>query len=232
MENGAQTVINNAQGTPTFGEANRVSADGKVIVGIVGTYPFVYTEESGYQSITHELSSNFNRGGAADVTADGKKVVGFFRNFPGSPYGGDGFIWSQTNGLFNLNTYVSSFGIDLGNYTLALPLAISGDGTKIVSVARTPDFKTYGFMVDLTTNLSTGNTSAKSDIKIYPNPVKDVLNITNAKNIKSVEDINMTGQKVASVTTNQVNVSNLPKGNYIVRVTDATTRTTHKIVKE
>ncbi len=231
-KNGVQTVINNAQGTPTFGEANRVSADGKVIVGIDGIYPFVYTEESGYQSITHELSSNFYRGGAADVTADGKKVVGFFRNFPGSPYGGDGFIWSQTNGLINLNTYVSSFGIDLGNYTLALPLAISGDGTKIVGVARTPDFKTYGFMVDLTTYLATGNTSAKSDIKIYPNPVKDVLNITNAKNIKSVEVINMTGQKVASATTNQVNVSKLPKGNYIVRVTDATTSTTHKIVKE
>lgn len=231
-KNGVETIINDENGVPTSGEAYRASTDGKVIVGINGIYPFVYTEDTGYKSIVHANSGDFFRGGASDVSADGKTVVGFFRSFPGSPTGGEGFVWSQEKGLMNLNTYVSSFGIDLGNYVLALPLAISADGMKIVGVARTPNFKTYGFMVDLTSYLATGNNTAKSDIKIYPNPAKDILNIANAKNIKNVDVINMLGQKVASANNSQVDISKLPKGTYIVRVTDATTTTTHKIVKE
>ncbi|WP_300670884.1 T9SS type A sorting domain-containing protein [Soonwooa sp.] len=229
--NGAVTAITNSNGQPIGGEARAASSNGNIIVGISGVNSFVY-DNGVYQEISNPKYTDMYFSGASGITRDGKKVIGFFRPSSGSPYGGDGYMWTKENGLVDLNAYVSSLGVDLGNYTLALPLAISGDGTKIVGVARTPDFKTYGFMVDLTTYLAASNTTTKSAVKIYPNPVKDVLSIANSKSIKSVELINMAGQKVASATSNQINVANLPKGTYVVKVVDGNQTTTHKIVKE
>ncbi|MET3732842.1 T9SS type A sorting domain-containing protein [Moheibacter stercoris] len=56
----------------------------------------------------------------------------------------------------------------------------------------------------------------------YPNPVKDVLNITTAKGIEKVEVFNLAGQSVMAngkVLNGQVNVSALTSGSYVFRVT-------------
>lgn len=61
------------------------------------------------------------------------------------------------------------------------------------------------------------------DLQVYPNPVKDVLNFKLANNLKveSIELYNVTGQKVNTVNAKAaegVNVSNFPKGTYILKV--------------
>lgn len=59
-------------------------------------------------------------------------------------------------------------------------------------------------------------------LSYYPNPVKDVLNLSYSSEISSVEVYNMLGQKVKTAVLNgtqvKVDISNLNSGNYIVKV--------------
>ena len=66
---------------------------------------------------------------------------------------------------------------------------------------------------------------AVSDVKkgttsVYPNPAKDVLNISSAENFKSVKIYNTVGQLITDKVFNKtLNVSNLEKGTYIINLT-------------
>jgi hypothetical protein len=84
---------------------------------------------------------------------------------------------------------------------------------------------------------SLGNNSFdSSNFTFYPNPVKDVLNLSYSQNINRVQVINILGQEVktVSIDTNQaqVDMSNLPLGTYLVKVTSGNDVKTIKVVKE
>ena len=70
----------------------------------------------------------------------------------------------------------------------------------------------------------------------YPNPVKDVLNLSYTSEISTVRVMNMLGQEVISrnlnATTAQVDMSQLSAGTYIVNVTIGDTVKTIKVVKQ
>ena len=77
----------------------------------------------------------------------------------------------------------------------------------------------------------TGIDEAKGlpSLTIYPNPVKDVLNIAADKPVHSVRIYNVYGTEVAhAVDTNIINVSHLPAGVYMVRADGKVAR----IIKE
>ena len=60
------------------------------------------------------------------------------------------------------------------------------------------------------------------DFAYYPNPVKDVLNITSNKPVENVAVFNLAGQKVlanAQVSNGEINVSALPAGVYVFKAT-------------
>ena len=64
---------------------------------------------------------------------------------------------------------------------------------------------------------------------VYPNPVKDVLNIATDKPVHSIRIYNVYGTEVAYATdTNSIDVSHLPAGVYMVRADGKATR----IIKE
>jgi len=115
--------------------------------------------------------------------------------------------------------------------------AISGDyyfGFNAYSAADQ-----YNLMVDdisiIETLAAPGFESNK--FTFYPNPVKDVLNIGYSKAIAKVAVFNILGQEVLVKTINadqsQVNLSNLSKGTYLVKVTaeDGAVKTI-KVIKE
>ena len=77
----------------------------------------------------------------------------------------------------------------------------------------------------------TGIDEAKDlpSLAIYPNPVKDVLNIASDKPVHSVRIYNVYGTEVAHATdTNSIDVSHLPAGVYMVRADSKVAR----IIKE
>jgi len=67
-------------------------------------------------------------------------------------------------------------------------------------------------------SLAVNEASSKSNLKVFPNPVVDVVNLTSNKEVKSVTIYDLTGKKVKSTNeTKQINVSNLAKGTYILQ---------------
>jgi len=75
-----------------------------------------------------------------------------------------------------------------------------------------------------------------SNFSSYPNPVKDVLNVSYIQTISSVEVFNLLGQKVMSKTLNanegQIDLNSLSNGTYLVKVATESGTKTIKIVKQ
>ncbi|GEM_PF-2106689 len=77
------------------------------------------------------------------------------------------------------------------------------------------------------------NENSLSSISVYPNPVKDILNITSQKNVDKAEIYNLSGQLIQTEkATNQINMETLPAGIYILKVISADEVQTFKIVKK
>ena len=67
--------------------------------------------------------------------------------------------------------------------------------------------------------LGVSNNAVKAGLQVYPNPAVDVVSVTAKKSIEVINIFDMTGKKVKSFKgTNQVNVSSLAKGTYILQV--------------
>jgi hypothetical protein len=84
---------------------------------------------------------------------------------------------------------------------------------------------------------SLGNSSFdNANFSYYPNPVKNTLNLSYNKEISNVDVFNLLGQKVSSTKINsnnaQIDLSNLSKGAYMVKVTSDTQVKTIKVIKE
>ena len=82
-----------------------------------------------------------------------------------------------------------------------------------------------------------GNSSFdSSNFTYYPNPVKNTLNLSYNQEISNVDVFNLLGQKVSSTKINandaQIDMSNLSKGAYMVRVTSNDQVKTVKVIKE
>ena len=84
-------------------------------------------------------------------------------------------------------------------------------------------------------SLSSGSFD-NANFTAYPNPVKDVLNVSYTSEISSIRVINMIGQEVISkninATSTQVDMSHLSAGTYIVNVTVGDNVKTLKVVKQ
>ena len=87
------------------------------------------------------------------------------------------------------------------------PLQITMDADKNITAL---------FIEEATANLD--DITVVVALKVYPNPVKDVLNITYNSAIEKVEFYNVTGKKVLTANTNKINVSGLPSGVYLVKI--------------
>lgn len=68
-------------------------------------------------------------------------------------------------------------------------------------------------------NLATSeNILSINDVKIYPNPAKDLINITSKKEILSVEILDLSGKKISETKNSNINVSHLTKGIYLLNI--------------
>lgn len=188
----------------------------------------------------------------------GASYTGIFEGYTGGDYT-DFFRvfvdWNQ-NGAFDSTTesydmgsITNSTGIDgiQTSGTLTVPTdAILG--TTTLRVIKNYDHYTnnacsidssfgqvedYKLIVDdglATTGFSLTN------FKIYPNPVKDILNISNTTIIESVSIINVLGQIVfrsnPNNTSSQLNLVMLPAGSYIVKASSGSDVKILKIIKE
>lgn len=73
----------------------------------------------------------------------------------------------------------------------------------------------------------------KAELSIYPNPVKDVLNIQSKNQIVKAEIYDVNGRILISTSLkgNSIHVSELSKGNYIIKLFSKDKTTVHKFIK-
>lgn len=90
-------------------------------------------------------------------------------------------------------------------------------------------------VVSVQTSLGTEEINL-TNLIVYPNPVKDVLNVSFDKEITSVTIYNLLGQQVMAKSINanedSIDVSNLGSGTYFVKVAAENKVKTLKIIKE
>lgn len=153
--------------------------------------------------------------------------------------------------MYQLNGNTTQMKLSLANPDLGLSVARSNESypTQVIRIkldgewslinpnssvtivssdssSTTLDFYTYqGLRIEIdlqkTGTLANNETQKKSEIKIYPNPVKDILNISGVNN-SSWEIHDYTGRELKSgnfqsLKSSSINVSNLKKGNYILK---------------
>ena len=114
---------------------------------------------------------------------------------------------------------------------------IRGTGSNVVGQIGDGTFvqrNTFTYISCYPSVLSNEN-FALNELKIYPNPVNDILNFSFDKEITAVSIINLLGQEVLSksITNNEtsINVGNLTAGTYLVKVTSGNEVKTIKVVK-
>lgn len=75
--------------------------------------------------------------------------------------------------------------------------------------------------------------AGKAKVALYPNPATDYLNVSSTSKISKVEVYDISGKKVnAELVDNKVNVQNLAKGSYVIKITDNSGTTSQKFIKE
>lgn len=124
---------------------------------------------------------------------------------------------------FTLDVFVYDSGTDSGtNYNS--PNTTTNPVQPITKINGFPfnGIKVGTLTVTQKSVLSVNNFDAAKPIKIYPNPSKGSVNITNLNAIKTIEFYTILGQKVKQIDTNQSNtlslrLSGLKKGIYLVK---------------
>jgi hypothetical protein len=126
-----------------------ISADGSTVVGTLG----LDFEESGFLHMQGsselvdlgDLVGGEVRTMPTDVSGDGAIVVGRSRTADGWR----AFIWDATNGMRELSSVLSGYGVDLTGWTLVNATAISDDGLVIAGIGTNPGGQEEGWVVVL-----------------------------------------------------------------------------------
>jgi hypothetical protein len=136
----------------------------------------------------------------------------------------------------NPNTVDASFLMPLtaptGAHRMRIGTADSGQ------VPPAPCYNgSWGVTIDFTVDTTLGSNSFDTtNFVAYPNPVKDILNLSYKSAISNVKVINLLGQEVVNAKANtndvQVDMSALNAGVYIVNVTVDDTVHSIKVIKE
>jgi len=114
--------------------------------------------------------------------------------------------------------------------------AVTAGDTYYVRVSGYSSTAVGTFCLKVSTNTLSAESFDNVSFEAYPNPVKDVLNLSHSSEITSVKVINLLGQEVISrnvgSTSTQIDMSNLSAGAYIVNVTVDNIIKSIKVIKQ
>lgn len=204
----------------------------------------------GYGFTTKALRYTYNSGAAANVWfyTNGVNLVGGTNYKIAYDYGSTGTAFPEklkvAYGTSASSTAMTTVLMDHTNVVNDTPLnnivnftpATSGVyyfGFNANSIAD--QFYLFVDNINVDVALATDSFSNKS-FSVYPNPVKDILNINYNENITKIQVINLLGQEVITKsvnnTQNQIDMSGLVQGTYLIKVTANDVVKTIKVIKQ
>jgi len=159
--------------------------------------------------ITDEVGINTN--GGSDASVDGFTTIT-------TDYNTDSSVFTNTSLTFTAtNTFVVVYVRSLSSVD---------DATEVF-------YDNFSLVQDATASV---DDVFASNLKIYPNPANDYISIlSNNVKISSVELYNILGSKIVSaktLTNDRLNISNVSKGIYLLKINAEGASTTKKIVIE
>ena len=127
--------------------------------------------------------------------------------------------------------------IELNGSGWCYPVDVNNDGLFELlkfDVAQTQQTEvTFGVdlnYLDYSNALSINN--FENDIKVYPNPSFDYININADSNLEAVLYDSLGKELIRENVTDKLDISTLEKGIYILNLSDGVNTSTHKIIKE
>lgn len=125
----------------------------------------------------------------------------------------------------------------VGNFSLKTVTGLTPGSTLYIGVWKWGTTLDGEFQLAAYDPSLLGNSAFESNgFKSYPNPVKEVLNLSYNKNISSVAVFNLLGQEVMTKAINanqsQIDMSHLSAGTYLLKVTADDQVKTIKVIKE
>ena len=237
-------LLVNPNGSPTdyynqLGEIRAISENGKWLGGKSDpAFPaaWIWSEETGVINLGSLFPEPAYTSMVSAINNDGSIVLGFQMKQNGTSLP---FIWTKTGGIKNLNDFVQNdLGFNLNGDKIAAPTMMSSNGKYIVgwsfpSINTDPN---KSFRIQLPDSfLAAQNIAVKNDVKLYPNPVTEVLSIETKDKVESVKIYNGAGQLVnqSKVDANKkINVTSLTTGVYNVNVTTDKGSQTYKVIKK
>ena len=218
------------------------TSDEKINKVVFGTISNTSTGTAGYENFT-SLSTNVNKGSAYTITITPKWTSTSYNEGYAVfiDYNQDGDFADAGETVF---TKAASKTTPVSGSITIPATALTGNTRMRVSmkyngIPTSCETFSYGQVEDYTLNIKAAgtvttlvNTNADT-INIYPNPVKDILNI-NAKGDYNYQLISIDGKivKDGNQSENAVNVQNLPTGIYIMKITQDGKTSSHKVIKK
>ncbi|KEY19983.1 M1 family aminopeptidase [Kaistella antarctica] len=183
------------------------------------------------------------------LQSTGKDFTEFFNDWIyGQGYPSYQIKWNQTaDKVIRFKVGQTQSHPSVSFYEMPLPIKITGTGGQVVYLALDHTSDGQGFAEALTFNVAsvqfnydnqmitkgstvtkdTGilavNDTAKNEMRIYPNPVKDQLSIEGISKDEKYEIYSVDGKRVNKGTIsngNTINVNALPKGVYLLKIAD------------
>lgn len=158
------------------------------------------------------------------------------------------WVVSGTNvSPYNATNVKIDFTSDAGATWTTLVASVPNSGTASVAIPESLVGKTGHIRVSAIGNvfyavkpatvsatLAVSDLNNSKDVKVYPNPVKDILNVTNITLNSNYEIFNTAGQLVSkgNLGTGKIAVSKLTKGVYFINIDDNGTSVKTKFVKD
>lgn len=218
--NSSRTIAFWAKANVLNGDYNMTFSYGSIGTGLAngGSFNNGYVEYFGYidnfyAAVTHTANTWYH----FVYTYDGTTAK-IYRN--GVLAGQSSKNWNTIN-----NNDLFRLGIGVGN-----EYAFNGaiDDLKIYNYVLSDS--EVANLYDNNSTLTVTDFSKTQSAEVYPNPVKDILNIKTSGTVKSVEIFNTSGSKVKEGKSTNIDMKQLPAGMYMVKITDSEGKTTTKKV--
>lgn len=140
-------------------------------------------------------------------------------------------IWQKTlGGSANDDAYSVSQALDGGYFISGVTFSNDGD---VIGNHGQADY--WVVKLDMDSSLGISESQENTNIKIYPNPARDLVQISSKEIIKSLEVFDLSGKQVTikNHPENEISLASFPKGIYTMKIILENGKTeTRKIVKK